>query len=262
MVLPKIILIGAGNVGYHLGARIRDCGLPLLQVYSRTAAKARALAQRSQTHYTTQLSRISPEGDLYILAVNDDSIGAVAEQLARRLPKGKLLVHTSGATPSGAIAQHYPGAGILYPLQTFSLDRQPDFEQIPICIHAQQPVHLRLLETVGRRISPKVYPIDDEQRAILHVAAVFVNNFTNHLFSIGEDICLREELPFELLKPLIAETVAKIQEHRAAEMQTGPAARGDQATIARHLDYLSNEPALARLYQQLSQSINPKLKSS
>ena len=190
------------------------------------------------------MSEISTAAELYILAVSDDAIPLVAKQLSSHLSHNALVVHTSGNTPSSILSDHFQHCGIFYPLQTFSIERQANFEQIPICIDSPHPKDLKLLEWVAQQISPKVYPITDEQRAILHLAAVFVNNFTNHLFYISEDILEQEQLPFDLLKPLIAETFAKIQTHRAKEVQTGPAIRGDVMSINRHLKYLESFPLI------------------
>ncbi len=248
----KIVLIGAGNVGYHLGNRLYEKGLRIQQVFSRVKEKAENLASEVNAQAITKLSNITLDADLYILAVHDSAIAEVATQLP---VLDKLVVHTSGATPSTALQPHFQRFGIFYPLQTFSISKEVDFEQIPICVHANQEADLQALENLARQISPKVYRIDDEQRAILHVAAVFVNNFTNYLFQIGYDILEKEKLPFDLLRPLIRETAAKVQEHPPVEMQTGPAIRGDHATIDKHLQYLGRFPEYKHLYELLTENI-------
>lgn len=248
----SIILIGAGNVGHHLGKRLYEKGLHIKQVFSRTKEKAQALAAEIQAEALTNLSKIDPNADLYILAIHDDAIPEVASQLSLNQ---KLIVHTSGSTPSTVLQPYAQRFGIFYPLQTFSISKEVDFEQIPICIHANNKEDIIFLENLAKKISPKVYRINDEQRAILHVAAVFVNNFTNHLFQIGYNILEKENLSFDLLRPLILETAEKIQEHPPAEMQTGPAIRGDEATIQRHLLYLEKFPEYQSLYELLTKSI-------
>lgn len=248
----KIVLIGAGNVGYHLGNRLYEKGLRIQQVFSRAKEKAEKLASEVNAQAITELSNITLDADLYILAVHDSAIAEVAAQLP---VLDKLVVHTSGATPSAILYPHFQRFGIFYPLQTFSISKEVDFEQIPICVHANHDADLQDLENLARQISPKVYRIDDEQRAILHVAAVFVNNFTNYLFQIGYDILEKENLPFDLLRPLIRETAAKVQVHPPAEMQTGPAIRGDQATIGKHLQYLEKFPEYKSLYKLLTTSL-------
>ncbi|MDX1942300.1 MAG: F420-dependent NADP oxidoreductase [Saprospiraceae bacterium] len=248
----SIILIGAGNVGYHLGKRLFEKGLHIKQVFSRTKEKAQNLASEIKAEAITDLSKMDPNADLYILAVHDDAIIKTASQLPLNQ---KLITHTSGSTPSTVLQPYTQRYGIFYPLQTFSISKEVDFEQIPICIHANNKEDVIFLENIAKRISSKVYRINDEQRAILHVAAVFVNNFTNHLFQIGYNILEKENLPFDLLRPLIRETAEKIQEHSPAGMQTGPAVRGDKATIKRHLLYLEKFPEYRSLYDSLTKSI-------
>ena len=252
----RIVLIGAGNVGYHLGQRMRECGLSIVQVFSRSRKKAGKLARTIGVPYTTQLQRINPDADLYILAVHDDAIATVASSLAKILPPDKLLAHTSGATPLSALGQYFQTTGIFYPLQSFSVDRPADFSQLPICVFSNQQASLQLLQEVAEKICPNVYVVNDEQRAALHVAAVFVNNFANHLFHIGEQISQQHQVPFDLLKPLIRETVNKIQQHAPQQMQTGPAIRGDQQTIKRHLQTLKDFPEYQEIYRLMTESID------
>ncbi len=249
---PSIVLIGAGNVGYHLGQRLHERGFPVLQVYSRTLAKARRLAKSIKSKATDRLEATRTDADIYILAVHDNAI----ETVVSALPTGeKLVVHTSGATPSTVLAPYSKRFGIFYPLQTFSVDKTVDFEQIPICVHANSEMDLQRLEQLALHLSPKVYRIDDAQRAILHVAAVFVNNFTNYLFQVGYNILESENLPFDLLRPLISETAQKVQQNDPFAMQTGPAIRNDRTTIEKHLQYLEQFPAYQELYKILTQHI-------
>lgn len=181
----SIVLIGAGNVGYHFGKRLKDCGLNVVQIFSRQEAKAQRLSETIGIPFVTDLKQVVTDADLYILAVNDSVISEVASNL--KLKKG-LVAHTSGATPSTVLQSYFDRFGVFYPLQTFSISKAVDFEQIPICVYANNTPDEDLLFQVGQHISSKVYKIDDAQRATLHVAAVFVNNFTNYLFQIGYDI--------------------------------------------------------------------------
>ena len=254
----RIVLIGAGNVAYHLGQRMRECGLPVVQVFSRSRKKAGKLARAIDVPFTTQLQGISTDAHLYILAIHDDAIAPVAASLAKILPPDKLLAHTSGATPLSALGEYFQTRGIFYPLQSFSIDRPVDFTQLPLCVFSNQTAGLELLQEVALMICPQVHIVDDEQRAALHVAAVFVNNFTNHLFHIGEQISLQHQVSFDLLKPLIMETVNKIQQHAPQQMQTGPAIRGDQQTIKRHLKALKEFPEYQKIYRMMTESIGKK----
>lgn len=255
----SIFLIGAGNVGYHLGRALVARGCRVIGVFSRTIEKARALSDATGIPSCHLLADIDPTADLYLLAVSDKAIGPVARALYGRGLEDKLLVHTSGATPALVLRPFSRRFGVFYPLQTFSRERAVDFSKIPLCIQANRADDEATLLRLGERLSRSVHRIDDRQRAVLHLAAVFANNFSNHLFEIGAQLLETEALPFDLLRPLIEETAAKIQTNRPADMQTGPAARSDRATIERHLDYLDDQPRLRELYRSLTRHINPDL---
>lgn len=252
---PNIVLIGAGNVAFHLGQALKAKGLNIVQVYSRTASNAKKLAQLLQCESTNNLKKINPDAQLYILAVSDHVIVQLAKKIATQIPEDALVVHTSGATPAQSLKGLFKFYGTFYPLQTFSKSRAVDFTQIPFCIYANRKIHREQLASLAKKLSPAVYFINDQQRAVLHVAAVFANNFTNHLIQVSESILKAEDLPFDLLKPLILETANKIQHNAPKAMQTGPAIRNDQSTIQQHLSYLEKHPDYQKLYLLLTQSI-------
>ncbi len=251
-----ITLIGAGNVGYHLGKRLYKKGLTIHQVFSREIKHAEFLAKKVKGVAVTDLTNIDAQADLYIIAVRDDSISEVVAKL--RQNKGmnrKLVVHTSGAANSQLIAPYFKRYGVFYPLQTFSKSRKVKFATIPICVDAGRKKDLKMLLKIGGKISEKVTKITDEERAVLHVAAVMVNNFSNHLFHLGQQITVEAGVDFGLLKPLILETVLKISQHTPYDMQTGPARRNDEKTIKKHLEYLQKFPEFVQLYTLLTKSI-------
>jgi len=255
---PVIALIGAGNLGAHLGRRLTTCGMTPVQVFSRSEEKARSLGEAIGAAYTHSLHDIQPDADIYLIAVRDDAIAEVAEILSKSLKNNPLVLHTSGATPSSILAPYFQRYGVFYPLQTFTTDRTIDFEGIPICIYTQAKEDIALLQHIAARISTTVHEIDDAQRATLHVAAVFVNNFVNHMYRIGRSLLEEKNLQFELLLPLIWETAQKVQAGGDPGLaQTGPARRGDVETVRRHLDYLRQHPAYQVLYRQITASINP-----
>jgi predicted short-subunit dehydrogenase-like oxidoreductase (DUF2520 family) len=259
----SVALIGAGNVGWRLGLRLAEQGFSLLQVYSRNPHKAHALAQATGALQAIhQLEALRPDADLYLLAVPDDAIAPTAEALAAILPAHARIAHTSGATPVAALGSYFDRRGIFYPLQTFSRTREVDFSRVPLCIYAPEPEAETWLMGVAHRLSEAVYRVDDEQRAILHLAAVFVNNFTNALYGIGASIVAEGELPFALLQPLIAETAAKVQTLSPQQAQTGPALRNDQATIERHLARLEASPHWQEIYRQLTEEIKRRRQQS
>lgn len=232
-----ISIIGTGNVAYHLGKRIIEKGFTVKQVIGRNSEKVAWLAQQLQTEGCIEWEQISAHSDLYIIAVSDDAIPSVSRKLSLTL-QDKLVVHTSGSITSTALQPFFNHFGTFYPLQTFSLKSQPDFENLPIFINANSKESLEQLRLLGQSITSKIYELSDDKRIVLHIAAVFVNNFTNHLFKIGQDILKKEQIPFDVLKPLIHETIRKIEYHTPESMQTGPAKRRDISTIEKHLAYL------------------------
>ncbi len=266
----KITLIGAGKLGSQLGRKLYQSGEELLQVFSRKAEKAEALARATHAQACTRPEEIEAGADLYILAVADDAIGEMAQKLSKTLPPDSFLVHTSGSQPSDVLkafglppfrdglppsgeSKRY---GVFYPLQSFSPEVEPVWEQIPFCIYAREQADEELLLALARRLSPRVYRIDDKQRKELHLAAVFANNFTNYLLSLSWERCQQHGIPFELLHPLILETARKATSgQNPKELQTGPAVRGDEKTIRRHLQQLREHPQVRELYQHLTRLI-------
>ena len=254
----KITLIGAGNLAWHLGSRLHEVGLGVVEVFSREEEKAKDLSQAIDCKYVTNLQLINKTSDLYIIAVPDSAIAEVAEILSKNIPQKALVVHTSGATPSAAtLGTFFQNYGVLYPLQSFSKSKKPNFLEIPICIFANTEIKLKLIEIISHKISDKVFYINDQKRAILHLAAVFVNNFTNHLFHIAEQLLEKEKISFDLLKPLITETVRKIELQKPHLVQTGPAKRRDFVTIHSHEELLKNNNYLEylQIYKSITESI-------
>lgn len=247
-----VTIVGAGNVGYHLAWHLHNAGQRVVQVFSRHLPAAQWVGSLLDVPYTNRLEDINRDSDIYLISVKDDAIGTVVENL--RLP-GKVVAHTSGTVPMELlrpVSEHY---GIFYPLQTLSRNISVDFSAIPFCINGSDDYTYERLRQLASCLTRKVVRIDDRQRLAIHVSAVFANNFSNHLFAIAQRILEQNNLSFEILKPLINETVRKIQNHPPVNMQTGPAVRGDVQTIARHLDFLRGLDGFADLYQSLTLSI-------
>jgi predicted short-subunit dehydrogenase-like oxidoreductase (DUF2520 family) len=266
----KISIIGTGNVAFHLGKRLKQQGIQIEEIIGRDPQKTLWLAELLGTSWTSDFNAVKTTSDLYIIAVNDSAIENVAMKLSPRL-QNQFVVHTSGTMPSTILQPYFNQFGTLWPLQTFSLASQPDFERIPIFINSTQkgsnfwgegtPQYKSdFLTKIAEKISPRVYELSDKDKMTLHIAAVFVNNFTNHLFKIGSEIVQQQQLPFDVLLPLIEETVNKIRNNSPETMQTGPARRGDDATIDKHLEFLEkNTPQYELLYTVMSIGINKNL---
>lgn len=243
-----ISILGSGKVANHLILEfLEHDDIMLQQVYSRNPNKVKNLVSDNQI--ISDLKELKP-ADIFIIAVSDDAI----EEVSSSIPlKDAFVVHTSGTKPMDSI-MNTSRKGVFYMLQTFSIDKEVDFSLIPYCIEASNPTDFLLLEKLALAFSERVYKISSVQRQSIHLAAVFVNNFTNHLFKLGEDICKENMVPFDILKPLILETANKVQTLSPKEAQTGPATRNDQGTIDRHLEAL-NDPIKKEIYQLITNSI-------
>jgi len=242
----KTVILGSGNVGSHLiKAFVSASNIELLQVYNRNLSKIESL--QNKFLITNNLEEIV-DADVYIIAISDDAINEFSKSLNQT---NKLIVHTSGSVSIDAIENKR--SGVFYPLQSFSTNKEVDFKNIPICIETKRDNDLVLLENLATSISDQVYIIDSNQRKKMHLAAVFVNNFVNHLYEIGHQICDDNQIPFEILLPLIKETSEKIIKHNPKDVQTGPAVRNDQITIQNQMDQLN--PDHAKIYAILTQSI-------
>ena len=253
----NIVLLGSGNVATHLAKALKAKGQTVVQVYSQHLVNAESLAMQVDAMAIDDLSNVYQTADLYIIAVKDDAIESVAAALK---DVTGLVVHTSGTASLSLLAEHVKKAGVFYPLQTFSKIKDVVFDHIPICIEASDIHQLSTLQQLASKLSDQVLELSGEQRKILHLAAVFACNFPNHLFALANQILLKHELDFNIIRPLIAETAEKVMTNLPENVQTGPAIRNDQSTMEKHLGLLKNEPELQDIYQTLSNSIKLMLK--
>lgn len=255
-MMHKIVIIGSGNVAQHLIEAFlneeQNKEVELVQVYARQKATVSHLISWSKI--TDDFTTIA-DADVYILSITDDAIKSVSTMLPF---KNKLVVHTSGSVPLTVIHQDNR-KGVFYPLQTFTKGKKIDFSTIPICLESENAPDYHVLLKIAQSISNRAYAINSQQRKALHVAAVFANNFSNHLFEIGKEICQDNQIPFDILKPLITETATKLYYLTPREAQTGPAKRNDLSTIAAHEEFLKNSTYL-HLYKTLTQSILENVK--
>lgn len=248
----RITIIGSGNVATHLAAAFRNAGHRIVQVFSRDAQNAALLAYHVKAEPVNDLAQIDAETDLFVIAIKDDAIGPVAEQLAKF---DKLMVHTSGATHMFALEAYSEQVGVFYPLQTISKTREINFSEVPLCIEAATEDVAKQLTQLAQTISNHVYRVDSAQRKILHLAAVFACNFPNFLYNVAQQLLAQHQLDFNLIRPLILETAQKAQTSLPASVQTGPAIRRDETTMENHLRLLENQADLQTLYRLLSQAI-------
>jgi predicted short-subunit dehydrogenase-like oxidoreductase (DUF2520 family) len=257
--IKNIVLIGSGNVATQLASVFVAKGVNILQVYSYHAAHAETLANIIGCRPTADLGKLNKDADLYIIAVKDDAISTLNDRLLRL--HNKLVVHTSGSVPLGAIDRISERTGVFYPLQTFTKNRAVNWQSIPLCIEANDKEVQSSLHQFAGRITDSVFDIDSHTRRKLHLAAVFANNFTNYLLGLSKEI-IGADLPFDILKPLVQETLDKAFEIVPEEAQTGPALRGDVKTMEAHLELLSHNTEAQALYNLISDFIGKKKSQS
>jgi len=251
----NVSFIGSGNLAWHLAPALDNTDYPVKEVYSLHTKHAEALVERLyHAKVKPTLDFSSSQSEIFIIAVSDEAIGEVAQELI--LPENATLLHTSGSQPLNILAfAATTRIGVFYPLQTFTKNKKADFNEIPVFLESEDRETAKVLLSMAKAVTRKVYKINSEERQALHVAAVFASNFTNHMLTISRDIMVDHKLDFEWIKPLIAETVNKALGLGPEKAQTGPAKRGDLEILDKHLAFLKNDEAVAEIYRVISQNI-------
>lgn len=248
----NIFLIGSGNVATQLGKVFKKCGHKIVFIYSPNILHAKKLGRVLKCNCSNSLKAIQYfPADIYLIAIKDDAIKTIVNQMP--IIKDKLVVHTSGAADIAILRRKFKNCGVLWFPQTIQQKDRVSFKNIPVIIEGSNPYAEKILKKLANDLSNSVYRLNSKQRKILHLGAVWVNNFTNHLYLIAQYILKKHNLPFELLHPLILYTARKgIKNPHLA--QTGPAKRNDKITMATHLRLLPNKHYKA-LYKSISASI-------
>lgn len=245
----SVVILGAGNVATHFFKALNNIeNISVIQWYNRNLKSISAY--KNNVDITDDLSKLK-DADLYILAVSDDAISNLSTQLPF---ENKLVVHTSGSVSVYDIDKKHK-RGVLYPLQTFSKGAKLNFANVPICIETIDKKSYPLLKEFALGLGSPAKRINSDQRRVLHLAAVFVNNFTNQLYRIGHEITESEAAEFDILKPLILETAKKIEDISPYKAQTGPAIRNDKKTLKKHLKILEDNKNHQDIYKLLTSSI-------
>ena len=226
----RIALIGRGRVATHMGKALLKAGHKVVSVNSRT------------------LAELPQDADVYIIAVKDSALQEVISKVTKGR-EGQLFLHTAGSMPLSVFEGYADNAGVLYPMQTFSMDREVDFREIPLFIEGADP----RIRAVAESLSGHVYELSTADRKYLHLAAVFACNFANHCYTLAADVLQKKGLPFDVMLPLVDETARKVHELHPTEAQTGPAVRGDQNVMQAQAALLDGKAK--EIYELLSQSI-------
>ncbi|HLO61168.1 MAG TPA: DUF2520 domain-containing protein [Bacteroidales bacterium] len=252
--IRSVVLIGAGNLAWHIGHALKNLPLEFRQIVNRSTESGKHLAQSIGVPLVSISEEIAGS-DLYIICVSDDAIGEQFENLKPYL-KG-IVVHTAGSVSLKVLSGNN-AHGVLYPLQTFSKDRPVDFSKVPLLIEGSDEQTTNLIRQLAIKLSENVQVVNSEDRALIHLAAVMASNFSNHLLDIAGLILAGKNIPLSLLEPLMLETIKKAFELDPGKAQTGPALRGNTKTINRHIDMLSAWPEIQEIYRVMSESITNK----
>lgn len=248
----KVVFIGSGNLATRLSLEMQRVGMSVVQVYSRTMENAELLAEKLGCSWSTSLDSINPDADLYVFSLKD---AILPDVITHMKPNKGLWVHTAGSMSMQIFEGYIERYGVIYPLQTFSKEREVNFDVIPFFLEANTENDLDLLKKIASALSENVQCLSSDDRKNLHLAAVFACNFANHMYTLAENLLEEKGIAFDVLLPLIDETAAKIHEISPRKAQTGPAVRYDENVINRHLGMLSDSGMYA-VYQLVSQNIH------
>ncbi len=259
MKTKTAVIVGSGNVATHIGKALHKAGIKILQVCSPTANNAKALAKKLKADFITNPADIIADVDIIIISIKDDALAAFCKKAKFG---NTLTVHTSGTMGASVLKASSKNYGVLYPFQTFTKDVKMKMKDVPFCIEGNNEEALHQLKKLANTLSHNVYEISGEQRPWLHIMGVFSSNFTNLMLKVAHQLAAEHGIPFEIVFPLISQTVSKVKHLPPADAQTGPAVRGDAEVVLKHLDMLAKLPLLQELYKINTLAINPLLKNN
>jgi len=247
----QVIIIGTGKMATFLCKTILKTSHELIAIVGRNAEKVNLLSQQFNCNGLVNAYNDLPKADLIIIAVNDASIEKVAISIVNT---NAIVLHTAGAVSKDVLQTSSNKYGVLWPIQSIHATTITN-DGIPFVIDGNSEETIAIIQQFAESISSSITILNDEKRKKLHLAAVIVNNFTNHLYSLVDDFCKQEQISFDLLKAIIAETSEQIKYQHPRETQTGPAKRGDLQTIEKHVEILQNYPNIETIYRLMSDSI-------
>ena len=243
----QIVLIGSGNVAFHLAKAFSEAQIPISQIFGRNTTELQKISEQFSIPFSTETL---VDADLYIISVSDSSITEVSSLIKN---ENALVTHTSGSVSREALSGNFRKS-VFYPLQTFSKSKNLDYSKIPFFIDAENENDEEILKNLASKISKNVMLANDEKRKYIHLTAVFACNFVNHLYARAKEISDSQGIPFDYFLPLIDETTQKIHELEPKLAQTGPAIRNDEKVLKLHESLLTDEEKL-KIYKTLNESI-------
>jgi predicted short-subunit dehydrogenase-like oxidoreductase (DUF2520 family) len=250
--IKNIVIIGAGNVGTSLACAFYKAGCNIVQVVGRREEAIKSLSDKFGADHSLSFAEVTKGQDLYLMALPDKAMEEILPQLGLT---NELLVHCSGSVPIEILSAYSENTGVFYPLQTFTQNRKIDLQEVPFLIEANRIDNEDALINLGNKLSSNVKVADSVQRQLLHIAAIFASNFSNHMYDIARQLMSENGFDFELLVPLIKETAAKAIDMEPDQAQTGPAIRKDMLVIEKHIELLRDNPEILDIYQRISKNI-------
>lgn len=253
--ISKIAFAGTGNLAWHLAKGLKLQGFQISGIWSRNHTHAQELAAVCNSLACENISELSNGADLIIIAVTDQAIENVARSIGAF--EG-IVVHSAGSVPMSVFHGSFRNYGVIYPLQTFSKKIDITLNEVPFFLEASSAEVMLSLRQVASKLSDHIYETGSDQRLLLHAAAVFAGNYSNLMYTIGNEVLKNANIPQDVLRPLIAETTRKAVFYDPLNMQTGPARRKDRITIEKHVEALATLPEYAEIYRLLANLISNK----
>ena len=256
----NVFIIGSGNIASHFSLAFKKNNIDIVGIDARNDEQGYQIAQKANAPLYESLKTIPKNADVYLICVSDDAIKTVVEQLPKSIRKSKIIAHTSGNKSISDTLSTCKNGGVFYPLQTFTKGKKMSYKSIPFCINGTNAKTLKKLTEFANSISNSVQIINDEQRKSIHLSAVIINNFVNHLIYASEELLKLENVDPSILQPLLQETIRKQIDLGAFHAQTGPARRLDAETLSSHLDLLKSHKDFKAMYTTISKSIQKTYK--
>lgn len=250
----RIVLLGAGNMATNLGCALRDAKCQVVQVYSRTMASAAGLASMLSCEAVDSLDALNKEADLYIVSLTDNALVELGPTLPSLIPD-KLWVHTAGTVGMDIFGESTDRIGVFYPMQSVSKAQVISLHEAPIFVEATQDEDQAFLFTLAKAITCNAYEASSKQRQAMHLAAVFINNFSNQMYACAEHILKENDLPFDIMLPLVDNTAAKVHDLSPVDAQTGPAKRLDYDVMRKQHEMLEHNPIYQDMYKLITEAI-------